>query len=103
MFCLILWEVVTTMKLEGKFDNETSFYTHTGGLEGTDYSISKSFPIKIVLMKMVQHIILEYQWINNWYSNPNNITINSDGIMGNDELQQSFKENGEYNFLTLKI
>ena len=35
--------------------------------------------------------------INNWYSNPNNITIDSDGIMGNAVLQQKLKENGDFN------
>ena len=92
------------MKLEGKFDNETSFYaTHTGGLDGTDYSISKSFPIKIISNEDGStHNIRISMDINNWYSNPNNITINSDGIMGNAELQQKLKENGEYNVFNVQ-
>ena len=40
--------------------------------------------------------------INNWYSNPNNIIINSDGIMGNAELQQKLKENGENNVFNVQ-
>ena len=92
------------MKLEGKFDNETSFYaTHTGGLDGVDYSISKSFPIKIISNEDGStHNIRISMDINNWYSNPNNITINSDGIMGNAELQQKLKENGEYNVFNVQ-
>ena len=85
------------MKLEGKFDNETSFYaTHTGGLDGTDYSITKSFPINIISTENGStHNIRIATDVNNWYSNPNNITINSDGIMGNSELQQKIQENGK--------
>lgn len=87
------------MKLEGKFDNITSFYaTHTGGLDGTDYSITKSFPVNIISTENgSNHNIRISMDINKWYSNPNNITINSDGIMGNSELQQKIQENGDKN------
>ncbi len=92
------------MKLEGKFDNETSFYaTHTGGLDGTDYSITKSFPINIISTENGStHNIRISTDVNNWYSNPNNITINSDGIMGNVELQQKLQENGNNNVFNVQ-
>lgn len=92
------------MKLEGKFDNETSFYaTHTGGLDGTDYSITKSFPINIISTENGStHNIRISTDVNNWYSNPNNITINSDGIMGNAELQQKLQENGDNNVFNVQ-
>ena len=92
------------MKFEGKFDNETSFYaTHTGGLDGTDYSITKSFPINIISTENGStHNIRISTDVNNWYSNPNNITINSDGIMGNAELQQKLQENGDDNVFNVQ-
>ena len=92
------------MKLEGKFDNETSFYaTHTGGLDGVDYSITKSFPINLISTENGStHNIRISTDLNNWYSNPNNITINSDGIMGNAELQQKLQENGDNNVFNVQ-
>ena len=87
------------MKLEGKFNDESNFYaTHTGGLNTVDYSITKSFPINIISSQNGStHNIRISMNINNWYSNPNNITIDSDGIMGNTVLQQKLKENGDFN------
>ena len=92
------------MKLEGKFDDETSFYaTHTGGLDGIDYSITKSFPVNIISTENgSNHNIRISMDINNWYSNPNNISINSDGIMGNTALQQKIQENGYNNVFNLQ-
>lgn len=92
------------MKLEGKFDNETSFYTtHTGGLDGADYSITKSFPVNIISTENGStHNIRISIDVNNWYSDPNNITIDSDGIMGNAELQQKLKENGNNNVFNVQ-
>lgn len=92
------------MKLEGKFDNITSFYaTHTGGLDGTDYSITKSFPVNIISNENgTNHNIRISMDINKWYSNPNNITINSDGIMGNTQLQQKIQENGDNNVFNVQ-
>ena len=64
------------------------FITHTGGLNTVDYSITKSFPINIISSQNgTTHNIRISMNINNWYSNPNNITIDSDGIMGNAVLQ----------------
>ena len=92
------------MKLEGKFDNETSFYaTHTGGLDGIDYSVTKSFPVNIISNENGStHNIRISMDVNNWYSNPNNITINSDGIMGNAELQKKLQENGDDNVFNVQ-
>ena len=92
------------MKLEGNFDDETNFYaTHTGGLDGTDYSISKSFPVNIISTENGStHNIRISMDVSNWYSNPNDITINSDGIMGNAELQQKLQENGNINVFNVQ-
>ena len=93
------------MKLEGKFNDETNFYaTHTGGLNTVDYSISKSFPINIISSQNGStHSIRISMNLNNWYSSPNYIIINSDGIMGNSVLQQKLKENGEFNVFNAEL
>ena len=84
------------MKLEGKYNNDSNFYaTHTGGLNGTDYSIRKSFPLNLNSCENGKtHNIQITMDINNWYNNPNEIIITSDGIMNNELLQQQLMENG---------
>jgi hypothetical protein len=84
------------MKLEGRFDNDTTFYnTHTGGTMGVDYSFKKSFPINLTSIENGNiHIIDINMNINNWFSNPNTITLSTDGIMGNMQRQMELKQNG---------
>lgn len=101
------------MKLEGNFDNETTFYnTHTGPLPVTlidgngdgfivnDHSITyssgclnsdaSSFYVSDGLGDVTITLNME---LNKWYSTPN-ITLTTDGIMGNEQMQISLKNNG---------
>jgi len=84
------------MKLEGAFDNDSTFYNiHTGASMGNDYSITKSFPINLTSIENGNiHIIDINMNINNWFSNPNTITLSTDGIMGNMQRQMELKQNG---------
>ena len=84
------------MKLEGAFDNDSSFYNiHTGASMGNDYSITKSFPINLTSFEngKVHYIDINMN-INNWFSSPNTITLLNDGIMGNMQQQMELQQNG---------
>ena len=90
------------MKMEGNFDNDTTFYnTHTGGIMGNDYSISYSsgcptfdqftFNVDDKLGNIEITLNME---LNGWYSSPENISFTTDGIMGNMQLQSTLSNNG---------
>jgi hypothetical protein len=99
------------MKLQGNFDNETTFYnTHTGplpvnyngsGVIINDHSISyssgcqnfdnNSFYVSDGLGDVTITLNME---LNQWYSGNNTITLTADGIMGNEQIQSSLKNNG---------
>ena len=84
------------MKLEGAFNNDSSFYNiHTGASMGNDYSITKSFSVNLSSIENgVIHDINIIMKINNWFSNPNIITLSTDGIMGNMQQQMELQQNG---------
>lgn len=90
------------MKLEGNFTNDSSFYnTHIGGSMGADYSFINSDVISLVTDKTTSEANISINMeINNWYQNPNSITLSSDGIMGNTTIQMQLKENGADVFST---
>jgi len=99
------------MKLEGNFDNETTFYnTHTGPLpinyngSGTiinDWSITyssgcpnfdeSSFYVSDGLGDVIITLNME---LNKWYNSPDTISLTADGIMGNEEMQIILSNNG---------
>ena len=84
------------MKLEGAFNNDSSFYNiHTGASMGNDYSITKSVPINLSCIENGKtHDIGIIMNINNWFSSPNTITLSNDGIMGNMQQQMELNQNG---------
>ena len=102
------------MKLEGNFDNDTTFYnTHTGplpidyngsGFIINDWSISYSSYstacpnfnqfILNVDDKMGNVDMTLNMELNKWYNSPDIISLTSDGIMGNEEMQITLSENG---------
>ena len=90
------------MKLEGNFTNDTTFYnTHTGGTMGMDYSFNHTDVISLISDKNTLDVSMSINMeINNWYQNPNSITLSTDGIMGNMELQMQLKQNGADVFST---
>ena len=82
------------MQLEGDYTTALQGYaTHTGGTDGTDFSFTKNFPISLNIQNANTTIIINME-INNWYSNPNTITLTSDGIMENANKQALLQANG---------
>jgi len=83
------------MKIEGRFDNNSFYNTHTGGTMGIDYSFKKSFPVNITTIEdgTIHEVVIAMD-LNNWYKNPNTISLTTDGIMGNMQRQMELKENG---------
>ncbi len=86
------------MKMEGNFDNDTTFYnTHTGGTMSNDYSFQynegneKAFVVNDQTGDIEITINMD---ANGWYSQPNTITLTTDGIMGNMQLQSTLSNNG---------
>ncbi|MDP7567407.1 MAG: hypothetical protein QF383_03365 [Flavobacteriales bacterium] len=90
------------MKLEGNFTNDTTFYnTHTGGTMGMDYSFTQNNVISLITDEKTLDVSLSINMeIKNWYQNPNTISLTTDGIMGNMELQMQLKQNGADVFST---
>jgi len=82
------------MQLEGDFTTALQGYaTHTGGTDGIDFSFNKNFPVAINIENANTTVIINME-INNWYDNPNTITLTSDGIMGDSNKQMQLKQNG---------
>mgnify|MGYP004142317513 FL=1 len=84
------------MKLEGNYDNDTSFYnTHTGGTMGLDFSFKHTNEIALITDNLTSEINISINMeLNNWYQNPNQISLSNDPIMGNIIKQMEFKQNG---------
>ncbi len=84
------------MKLEGNFTNDTTFYnTHTGGTMGMDYSFNHTDVISLITDETTSEANISINMeVNNWYQNPNSITLSTDGIMGNMMMQMKIKQNG---------
>jgi len=91
------------MILEGNFDNDTTFYnTHTGGFfqgwgsryisiyPGSNFAMI-SFNVDDELGNVDITLNME---INNWYEGPTVVSLTSDGIMGNDSIQDILQNNG---------
>ena len=82
------------MQLEGGFNTVFNGYaTHTGGTNGLDFSFTKNFPIALNMENANSTVIINME-INNWYSNPNTISLTSDGIMGDEDKQTLLQANG---------
>ena len=86
------------MILEGTFNNETTFYnTHLGGTMGNDYSFQyneKTETSFFIDDKNGDIDITINMDVNEWYNQPNTITLTTDGIMGNNDMQMQLKNNG---------
>ena len=91
------------MKLEGSFNNDSTFYnTHFGGSMGGDYSFNSN--LDAIIISDIDHgdaIININIEINNWYRNPNIINLTTDGIMMNMGIQMQLQENGNDVFSVL--
>ena len=82
------------MQLEGDYTTAFQVYaTHTGGTGGIDFSFTKNFPISLNIVNANTTVTINME-INNWYSNPNIITLTTDGIMNNANKQSLLKANG---------
>jgi hypothetical protein len=82
------------MQLEGDYTTAFQGYaTHTGGTDGLDFSFTKNFPIALNIENANTTIIINME-INNWYSNPNTISLTTDGIMDNANKQALLQANG---------
>ena len=99
------------MKMEGNFDNDTTFYnTHTGPLAVDynnsgyiidDWSISYSSGCSnydALLFNVSDNngnitIPLNME-LNGWYNSPDIISLTSEGIMGNGDMQSTLSNNG---------
>ena len=85
------------MKMEGKFDNDSTFYnTHTGalamsGMDRMDHSHDFFLDLNPSNSSESLHISINME-INNWYNNPV-YTLVSDGIMGNMQAQMDLQAN----------
>jgi hypothetical protein len=90
------------MKLEGNYTNDTlAFNTHTGGTMGMDYSFNHTDVISLIIDALTINTALTINMeVNNWYQNPNSITLSTDGIMGNKMIQMQIKQNGADVFST---
>jgi len=90
------------MKLEGNFNDEETFYnTHTGGTMGMDFSFNNSNTIALITDATTESVEISINMeVNNWYKNPNSITLTNDGIMGNIQMQAQLKANGADVFTT---
>ena len=84
------------MKLEGTYDTINQFYNcHTGPTMGSDYSFNVELPIDFNTNDtegIMLNIILN---VNNWFENPNNFVLSSNGIMMNMVAQMQLKQNGQ--------
>tara|TARA_B100001758_G_C18416906_1_gene620849 strand:+ start:7529 stop:8353 length:825 start_codon:yes stop_codon:yes gene_type:complete len=91
------------MKMEGNFENDSSFYNiHTGGTMGGDYSIINNNEISLITSDTITDVTISINMeINNWYQNPNLITLSNNGIMGNTPIQIQMQQNGNDVFSTL--
>jgi hypothetical protein len=82
------------MQLEGDYTTAFQGYaTHTGGTDGMDFSFTKNFPISLNIANANTTVIINME-INNWYSNPNTISLTTDGIMDNANKQALLQANG---------
>ena len=91
------------MQLEGDYTTNLQGYaTHTGGTDGLDFSFTKNFPITLNIENDNTDVIINME-INNWYSNPNMITLTTDGIMDNANKQSLLQTNGIANVFSVNI
>ena len=89
------------MKLEGAYNNDSTFYnTHTGALGSSnidplrqDYSFNVSENISINITDRSRNRITINMEINNWYNNPYTINLAS-GIMADSAKQMKIYQNG---------
>ena len=94
------------MKLEGDLDTlgVVGYATHTGPTFGTDYSFYKYFDLAIrSTARQTSFSININMNINNWYTNPNNFTLNSNGVMEDSTKQKYLMENGEADVFSIFI
>ena len=91
------------MQLEGDFNTVFNGYaTHTGATNGLDFSFTKNFPIALNIENANSTVIINME-INNWYSNPNTISLTTDGIMDNANKQALLQANGISDVFSVNI
>jgi len=90
------------MKLEGKIDSSgtiNNYQAHTGATMGNANFINVIIPVSFSTMdkeEMNLNIIMD---INKWWAVPNMLDLNEvTMIMGNQEMQEKLKANGQYVF-----
>ena len=84
------------MKLEGRYDTTTQFYNcHTGPTMGSDYSFNVELPIDFNTNDTEGIMLNIIMNVNNWFENPNNFVLSSNGIMMNMGAQMQLKQNGQ--------
>ena len=83
------------MKLEGAYNNDSTFYnTHTGGTMGIDYSFKNKFEISLNTTDEDKIAEINFNMeINNWYQNPNSINLEP-AIMSDMTKQGQLQING---------
>ena len=82
------------MQLEGDFNTVFNGYaTHTGATDGIDFSFNKLFPISINATNDIRDFYINME-INNWYQNPEQFSLTTDGIMGDANSQIILQANG---------
>ena len=84
------------MKLEGTYDTINQFYNcHTGPTMGSDYSFNVELPIDFNTNDTEGIMLNIIMNVNNWFENPNNFVLSSNGIMMNMGAQMQLKQNGQ--------
>ncbi|MCF6342879.1 MAG: hypothetical protein L3J31_08760 [Bacteroidales bacterium] len=86
------------MKLEGKFDSTgivKNYQAHTGQSMGNPYYFTVSLPGVGFSCDCSSVNIDIFMDINKWWESPNTFDLNNmSAVMGNQEVQQKLKENG---------
>ena len=85
------------MKIEGDFNGNLGYGTHTGGTMGGDYSFNNVNDISLTVDDDLGNVSINLNMeINNWYNSPNQIEFSSYGmgIMMNMMMQMNIQMNG---------
>lgn len=87
------------MKLEGKVDSSgvfNNFQAHTGPTFGNSNFVNVSLPVSAFSTTGDNTFINIIMDINKWWTNPNTLDLNEmTMVMGNQEMQEKLKANGE--------
>ena len=92
------------MKLEGTYDTINQFYNcHTGPTMGSDYSFNVELPIDFNTNDTEGIMLNIIMNVNNWFENPNNFVLSSNGIMMNMGAQMQLKQNGQADVFSYSV